>query len=244
MAHRNFGYQARDPSPVEGRERDHVVMRAQAPGWAELGAGRGNEQQPRLRARSASARKSSRDVGSAQCRSSNASTIGCDRAPAEPRRSSPPFVCGATPWRRDGRAAGRERDLDERREQGRVFCRVEADQAQRAFEIGEALFGRRVRAKTLPAPFGDRVQRRVLQELRGAPLDPGVRRFVKARVELLDEPRLAEPRFANNQHELALAGQSALPAARERWPTPPRGRRTGSAPALRPCGRRRSRGRS
>ena len=84
---------------------------------------------------------------------------------------------------------------------------------KRAFEIGEALLGRRIRAEALPAPFGDRMQRCVLQELRGAPLDPGVRRLRKARMELLDKPRLAEARLADDQRELAFARPRALPAA-------------------------------
>ena len=35
-------------------------------------------------------------------------------------------------------------------------------------------------------------------------------------MELFDEPRLAEPRFADNQHELAFASLCAVPAARKR----------------------------
>ena len=86
---------------------------------------------------------------------------------------------------------------------------------QRIFEVGKALFGRRIRAEALAAPFGDWMQRRVLQELRGAPLDPGVRRLCEPRVELLDQSRFAEPRFAHDQHELTFAGPSAFPAARQ-----------------------------
>jgi hypothetical protein len=59
----------------------------------------------------------------------------------------------------------RQRDVDQRREQGRVFGGIEADQPQSVLEIGQALFGGQVRAEALPAPFGDRVERRVLQEL-------------------------------------------------------------------------------
>ena len=95
-----------------------------------------------------------------------------------------------------------------------MFGRVEADQTQRAFEVGEALLGRSIRTKTQPAPFGDWMQRRVLQKLRGAPFDPGVRRLCQPRMELLDEPRLAEAGLADDQHELAFARASALPAAR------------------------------
>ena len=59
------------------------------------------------------------------------------------------------------------------------------------------------------------MQRRVLQKLRGAPFDPGVRRLREPRMELLDEPRLAEAGLAYDQHELAFARAGALPAARE-----------------------------
>ena len=59
------------------------------------------------------------------------------------------------------------------------------------------------------------MERRVLQQLRGAPFDPGVRRFCELRVKLLDQPRLAEPWFAYNEHELAFARASTIPAACE-----------------------------
>jgi hypothetical protein len=59
------------------------------------------------------------------------------------------------------------------------------------------------------------MQRRVLQELRGAPFNPGMRRLREPRMELLDESRLPEAGLAYDQHELALAHASALPAARQ-----------------------------
>ena len=79
-------------------------------------------------------------------------------------------------------------NVDQRREQGRVFGRVEADQPQSVLEVGETpLVGRVGAAKTQSAPFGDRMQRRVLQELRGGPFDPGVRRLGEFCAELLDQ---------------------------------------------------------
>jgi hypothetical protein len=83
-----------------------------------------------------------------------------------------------------------------------VFRRIEADQPQCVLEIGEALLGRRVHAKALPAPFGDRMQRGVLQKLRSAPLAPGMGCLSQLRAELFDESRLAEPRFPNRQLKL------------------------------------------
>jgi hypothetical protein len=110
----------------------------------------------------------------------------------------------------------RQRNVYERREQGRVFCGVEPDKPQRVLEIREALLGRGIHTKALPAPFRDWMKRGILQELRGSPFDPGVRRLRQARMELLDEPRLAESRFADDQHQLAFASLCAVPPARKR----------------------------
>jgi hypothetical protein len=96
-----------------------------------------------------------------------------------------------------------------------MFERVEADETQRAFKIGEALFDGQILAKSLPAPFDDRMQRRILQQLRGAPFDPGMRRLRQARMELLDEPRLAEAGLAYDQYELAFACSRPVPAAHQ-----------------------------
>ncbi len=59
------------------------------------------------------------------------------------------------------------------------------------------------------------MQRRVLQELRGGPLDPAVRRLDEFCAELLDQARFAEARLADDGDELAFAGASAIPAAHQ-----------------------------
>ena len=59
------------------------------------------------------------------------------------------------------------------------------------------------------------MQRGILQELRGAPFDPGVRRFCEPCVELLDQAGLAETGFADDQHKLAFTNPSALPPTGE-----------------------------
>jgi hypothetical protein len=56
------------------------------------------------------------------------------------------------------RAAFRQRDVDQRRKQGRIFRRVEADEPKRVLEIGEAPVGELIRAEALVSPVGDRVQ--------------------------------------------------------------------------------------
>ena len=165
--------------------------------------------------RSASARIRSSEVGSAQCRSSKASddrlrSRACQNQGRHRRQlPAPQFL-----RREFRRAVLGQRNVDQRREQGRVFGRVEADQPQSVLEIGESLLGGRVgAAKPQPAPFGDRVQRRVLQELRRRPFDPGVRRLAEPCAKLLDQPRLADAGLADDQRELALACERARPAA-------------------------------
>ena len=64
------------------------------------------------------------------------------------------------------RALFGQRDIHQRREQGRIFGGVEADEPKRVLEVGEAPVGGLIHAKALASPFGDRMQRRILQELR------------------------------------------------------------------------------
>ena len=94
-----------------------------------------------------------------------------------------------------------------------VLRRVELDLRQRTLQIREALLGRHVgAAEALAAPFGDRVQRRVLQELRAAPFDPGVRRLAQPGVKFLDQARFAQAGLADDQHQLPVALPRPLPA--------------------------------
>src|SRR5271156_2130662 len=57
------------------------------------------------------------------------------------------------------------------------------------------------------------MQGRVLQELRGGPFDPGVRRFDELCAEFLDQTRLSDAGLADDLDELALAFERARPAA-------------------------------
>ena len=49
----------------------------------------------------------------------------------------------------------RQWNVYERRNQGRVFCNVEADQPQRHLEICKTLLGGGINAEALPTPFRD-----------------------------------------------------------------------------------------
>src|SRR5271157_2686858 len=57
------------------------------------------------------------------------------------------------------------------------------------------------------------MQGRVLQELRGGPFDPGVRRFDELCAEFLDQTRLSDAGLADDLDELAFAFERARPAA-------------------------------
>ena len=163
--------------------------------------------------RSARACIRSSEVGSAQCRSSNASATGCERAPARNHVDQRRQLPAAQFLRREfRRAVLRQRDVDQRRDQGRIFGGVEADEPKRVLEVGEAPVGRLIRAEALAAPFGDRVQRRILQELRRRQFDKGVGRLAERRAKLLHEARLADAGFADDEHELARASARPLPA--------------------------------
>ena len=94
----------------------------------------------------------------------------------------------------------------------RIFVGVEADEPKRVLEVSETPVGRLIRAEALSAPFGDRVQRRILQQLRGRQFDKGVRHLPKRRAKLLDEARLADAGLADDERELALAIADPLPA--------------------------------
>jgi hypothetical protein len=57
----------------------------------------------------------------------------------------------------------RQRDVEQRPQQRRIFGRVQTDQLQSILEIGEsAFFGRVAGAIAQPSPFGHGVQRRIL----------------------------------------------------------------------------------
>ena len=99
-----------------------------------------------------------------------------------------------------GRALRRQRNVYQWREKGRVFRVVEADQPQRVLKISEALLGRGLHTKSKTAPIGQGMQGRVLEQLRGAPFHPGVRRLSQLRMKLVQQPRLAQAWLADDYH--------------------------------------------
>ena len=96
---------------------------------------------------------------------------------------------------------------------GGVLRRIELDLRQRVLQVRQPPLGRHVgAAEALAAPFGDRVQRRVLQKLRAAPFDPGVRRVGEPGMKFFDQARFAQARLADDHHQLAVALPRPLPA--------------------------------
>src|ERR1700722_20429146 len=59
------------------------------------------------------------------------------------------------------------------------------------------------------------MQRGILQELRGRPFHPRVRRLAKLSVELFDQSRLPDAGFADHEDKLPLPRTRALPAPTE-----------------------------
>ena len=207
----------RDLRAIERRERNDAVVRAQAPGRAELRPGRRDDEQRRLRAALGERPQQIERgrVGPVQVLEGEHDRL------RSARRPETKAVIAASCRRRNSSGANFAA-----RSSGSGMSNSGASRG--AYSAGSRPISRRVfsrsasrcsagasRAKAQPAPFGDRVQRRVLQQLRRRPLDPGVRRLAEPGVKLLDQPRLAEARLADDQHELTLALARALPAPAE-----------------------------
>src|SRR5262245_50873025 len=95
----------------------------------------------------------------------------------------------------------RQGNVEERGEQRGILRRVELDLRQRALQLREASVRRHVgAAEPLATPFGDRMQRRVLQELRTAPFEPGMWRLAEPGMKFLDQAGFTQSRLAHNQN--------------------------------------------
>jgi hypothetical protein len=96
----------------------------------------------------------------------------------------------------------------------RVYSpRIELDLRKRVFKFREPPLSRDVdAAEARAAPFGNRAERRVLEELQKAPLGPGVRRVVYAAVKFLEQTRLTQSRLAHDQQQLSVALPRPFPA--------------------------------
>ena len=193
------------------------MVRPHAPRWAELRPRRRDDQQRRLRpAFGERAHEIERSrVGPVQVLKSEHYRLrpGGRQDPCRHRRQ---LSAAQLLWREFRRPILWQEDIDQRREQRRIFGWIQTDQTQSILKVGQALFGGQVHAEALAAPFGDRVQRRILQQLRRRPLDPGVRRLAQAAMKLLHQPGLAQTRLADDQRQLALALAGAIPASGEK----------------------------
>ena len=105
-------------------------------------------------------------------------------------------------------------NVDERREQRRLLRSVELDPREDRFELGEPTPRRHLgTSKTGLSPPQDRMQRRVLQELRRTPLDPRVWRLAELASKLFDKPGLADAGLPDNQDKLPFTRAGAFPTA-------------------------------
>ena len=216
MASGEFADHKRDVGAIERAERDDAVVGAQAPGRAKLGPRGREDEHRRLRAALGEGLHEVERgrVGPVQVLERERDSLRArpGEKPCRQRRQlpAPQFL-----RRQFRRAFLGQRDIDQRRDQRRIFGCVEADEPKRILEVGEAPVGRLIPAEALAAPFDDRVQGRVLQELRRREFDKGVGRLPKRRAKLLDQTRLADAGFADDERELARAAARPLPAARQ-----------------------------
>jgi hypothetical protein len=214
------------------------VVRAEAPGRAELGSRGREDEERRLRAALGESLHEIKRGGVRPVQVLERERDGLRARPGEkPGYERRQLPAAQFLRRKLCCAVLRQRDVDQRRDQRRIFGGVEADQGKRILKVGEAPVGRLIRAEPLAAPFGDRVQRRILQELRRRQFDKGVGRLAKRRAKLLDKPRLADAGFADNERELdrAIARPPPAPAQEfELLPAPDEGderARAGAPPA-------------
>jgi hypothetical protein len=164
---------------IERRQGDRAVMGACAPGRAEFRPRRRDDEQRRQRAAfgEPAQKIERRRIGPMQILEREHDRLrACPRRhPCEQRchLPAPQFL------RRELRSTLRgQRNVNKWREQRHIFGGVELVVLKRHFQIGEAPLGGHIStAEAEAAPLGDRVQRRVLQQLRGTPLHPGVRRL-------------------------------------------------------------------
>ena len=107
----------------------------------------------------------------------------------------------------------RQVHVHQRREQGRIFGGLQADEPQSILEVGEASVSGFVSAEPRASPFGDWVQRRILQQLRRRPFDKGVRRLRRASKRNSSTRRdLPMPGSPTSERKLPLASCRPLPA--------------------------------
>ena len=177
----------------------------------------------------------SRSGSSAQCTSSKTRTSGCRSASCSAQRSAAqvssadvcsPSAAPSTPSATASRSAT-------------------ASLSQREAQLLEGVV-RRVVVGDPGARLDHRGERPVGHALAVGQRAPGQRRHALERVgELRDEPRLAEPRLAEDGHELHRAvPHRPLERVLEQLPAPPRGRRAarrGGAPGRARAARARSR---
>src|SRR5215470_11498276 len=203
---------------IKRRERDGAVMRTHAPSWTELRARRRHDEQRRQRTSLGKAAEhiERRRIGPMQILEHKYQRLNpCARdrpagqcrelpSPQLLRRYSQPGFLGYG-------------NVEERREQGDIFRRIELDQRERVLQVCKPPLRRYVgAAETLATPFCHGVQRCVLQELQTTPLCPGMRRLAQPGMKFLDQARFTYSGLANNQHQLPLALPRALPPPHQR----------------------------
>ena len=116
--------------------------------------------------------------------------------------------------RKAGHALRRDGNADHRRKQRSELPGVELDVSEKRFEFGQPPLGRHLwSAEPDASPPEDRMQRRVLQQLRRTPFDPRVSSVGQLAAKLFNQSGLADAGLADDQDELPVARKGAFRAA-------------------------------
>ena len=202
------------------------MVRPQAPGRPEFRSRRRQNQEGRLRAAIAE-RTHEIDRGRVEplqvLKDENKRL--CSRAgdrPSDHRRQLPAVnLIRRKAWQ----AFKRNRNVDERRDQRRMLRGVELDVLEDQFELGEPPLRRNLgTAKPSPSPAQDRMQRRILQELRRTPFDPRVWRSRRAALETLRPAGTCRCRARRQSTRIALRPRGRVPSGGPGRRCPLRGR--------------------
>src|SRR4029077_1206276 len=173
-ADRQFGDYALNLRFVERRHRDDFMVRLRAPRRAGFPPGPRQKENGRLRAAIAERTHEidRRRVEPLQVLKDKDERLiaGAGDRPFDNRRQ---LLATNLLRRKAWHALRRDRDVNQRCKQGSLWRRIELDGAEDRFELGQPPLGRDLRtAEPRASPPEDRMERRVLQQLRRTPFDP------------------------------------------------------------------------
>jgi hypothetical protein len=212
---REFGDHALNLRLVERRKRDDVMVRPQSPGRPEFGSRRRQNENWRPRATVA---QRLHEVNRSRVEPLQILKDENERlvagAGGRPLDHCGQLTAANLLWRKTGHAVRRDGNADHWGKQRSELPGAELQASEKRFEFGQPPLGRHLgSAEPDASPPDDRVQRRVLQQLRRTPFDPRVSSVGQLAAKLFNQSGLADARLADDQDELPVARKGAFRAA-------------------------------